>query len=152
VLFERDGDRFQRLQSASAGAWLDEGRVARSTSFGDLDADGDIDMVVCGKGEAIRVLRNDRDGGGWLIVALKDHRPGHDHRGIGARIELRTGATTQTRWLASGVSFMAANQYIAHFGLASGTTTGIVQVTWADGHEQTVENAAAGQSHIVERR
>jgi len=151
VLYERDGDRFRRLQPATAGAWLGDEHLDRSTSFGDLDGDGDVDMVVCGKSQPIRVLRNDRDGGDWLIVALKDTRPGHDHRGIGSKIAAKTASGTQTRWLASGVSFMAANQYIAHFGFAPGTTSVDVTVTWPDGHVQSVDAVPTGAAHTVER-
>ncbi len=151
VLYAREADQFRRLDASSAGAWLDDERCDRGTGFGDLDGDGDVDMVVSGRNQAVRVLRNDRDGGAWLIVRLEDPRPGHEHSGIGAKIKLSAGSAVQHRWIASGVSFFASSAPVAHFGLPAGTREVALEVSWPDGHLQTMERVKVPADLVVQR-
>lgn len=151
LLYAREGDRFRQLQADSAGNWLAEKHSDRSVAFGDLDADGDIDMVVTQLNGPVRVLRNDRDGGNWLIVLLNDARPGRERRGFGSRITLRSAGSVQTRWIVGGTSFLAAHQPIAHFGLEQGVDSVELEVTWPDGHVQSVAGVAPGQHLTIER-
>ncbi len=152
LLYERRGERFERIPpEGTAGEWLAEKHCDRSAAFGDLDGDGDIDVVVGERNAPVRLLRNDRDGGNWLIVALEDRRPGHDHRGLGSRIEARAGDSRQYRWIAGGVGFLSSNQPIAHFGLAPDAAAVDLRVTWSDGYEQTVDGVPTRGTYVVRR-
>jgi hypothetical protein len=151
LLFERAGPRFGRVDAARAGPWLAETHVDRSAAFGDLDGDGDIDMVVGELNGPIRVLRNDAEGH-HLIVELADRRPGVGNRhGLGSRIVVRQGAATQTRWVFSGGSFQAASAPYAHFGLASGGPVQL-EVAWSDGVRQTLKDVRVDRRMVVDRR
>ena len=92
LLFERAGARFERVLPDRAGPWLAEAHVDRSAAFGDLDGDGDVDVVVGERGGPVRVLENDGARGHWLSVALADRRAGVGNRhGLGSRVVLRQG-------------------------------------------------------------
>ena len=150
LLFSRQGARFERLLPETAGAWLAEEHVDRSAVFGDLDGDGDVDMIVAGIDGKLRVLRNDSSGGHWLEVALHDGRKeSKNHRGLGAKLTLRTGSTTQTRWIFSGGSYQAASSTTAHFGLATGSAAAL-EVRWPDGSVQTLKDVAVDRRATVE--
>ena len=84
----------------------------------------------------------------WLSVALSDRR-GNRH-GIGSRIVLRQGTTTQTRWIFGGGSFQSASAPVAHFGLADGAPVAL-EVTWSDGTVQRVEKVTVDRATTVER-
>jgi hypothetical protein len=146
------GARFERVLHERAGAWLGEAHVDRSAAFGDLDADGDVDVVVGERNGPLRLLANDGARGPYLIVELVDRRPrvGNRH-GYGSRITLRQGAARQTRWVFSGGSFQSASAPYAHFGLASPDEVAL-EIAWSDGHVQRLPRVKPGQHLKVERR
>ena len=152
LLFERVGPRFERVDAARAGPWLAETHVDRSAAFGDLDGDGDIDMVVGELNGPVRVIENDGAGGHSLVVELADRRPGAGNRhGLGSRVVLRQGQALQTRWIFSGGSFQAASAAYAHFGLPTAERARI-DVTWSDGARQTVEDVEVDRRVVVDRK
>ncbi len=144
LLFERDGGRFLHVTDPRAGRWLTEAHCDRGAAFGDLDADGDIDVVVSELNAPLRVLRNDANAPGWLIVELEP-------TALGSRIELWAGEARQTRWIYSGGSFVSASAPYAHFGLPPGHSAVDLVVTWPDGVRQRIDGVAADQ-HLVVRR
>ena len=151
LLFERSGARFERAQPDRAGPWLAEAHLDRSAAFGDLDGDGDVDVVVAERGGPVRVLENDGARGLALAVSLLDRRSGVGNRhGLGSKVVLRQGDRVQTRWIVSGGSFQAVSAPVACFGLGGeGAVT--IEVTWPDGTMQKVERAGPG-ALTVERR
>jgi len=152
LLFERTGARFERVDAARAGAWLGETHVDRSAAFGDLDGDGDVDMVVGELNGPLRVIENDGAGAHHLVVELADRRPGVGNRhGLGSRVVLRQGAATQTRWIFSGGSFQAASAAYAHFGLPTADPVRL-EVTWSDGVRQALEDVGVDRRLVVDRR
>jgi hypothetical protein len=151
LLFERAGARFERVDAERAGAWLAEAHVDRSAAFGDLDGDGDIDIVVGERGGPVRVLENDGARGHSLVVELADRRPGIGNRhGLGAKVVLRQGDQVQTRWVFSGGSFQAASAPYAHFGLPSAAEAA-VEITWSDGLRQRLGPVAVDRRLVVAR-
>jgi hypothetical protein len=157
LLFAREGPRFARVGAETAGAWLAEAHRDRTAVFGDLDQDGDIDVVAGELNGPLRVLRNDAisaagGSGNWLIVELRDERPAAKNRRlIGSRIELLAGAARETRWIYGGGPFQSTSAPYAHFAVAGGVQEASLRITWPDGSEERLEKVAL-QQHLVMRR
>jgi len=151
-LFEQRGERWVRVAAEEGGHWLAAAHRDRGAVFGDLDDDGDVDVVVRELGGPLRLLRNDAAAGGWLRVTLSDPRPGiGNRRGLGARVTLRAEGEAQHRWIASGTSYQSASAPEAHFGLGEDAGPFEVEVRWPDGVVQEVSDVAPNQRLEVVR-
>jgi enediyne biosynthesis protein E4 len=133
LLMERRGGRF--LLAESSGSWQREPKVDRSAVFADLDQDGDVDFVIAGLNQPLRVVRNDHDTkDDWLTVVPTDSRQGVGNRhAVGSVVTLRQGERVQRRWLIGGGPFQSNHAPEAYFGLGGATGPIGVEVAFADG-------------------
>src|SRR5207244_9191185 len=112
----RDG-RFEDV-SASAGPGIMAEHVGRGCAFGDLDNDGDIDIVANNLDVVPSLLRN--NGGNrnkWLLVKCIGTRS--NRSAIGTRVRVTAGGRTQTDEVMSGSSYYSQNDLRLHFGLGA---------------------------------
>ncbi len=131
LLFRRSGGRFDRV--LDAGQIFVTPYAGRATAFGDIDGDGDVDVVMLTLNDLVRVFRNDRAQGDVVVVELEG-RPGN-LRGLGSRVELVAGERVQRRWIDGG-SFQSVDAPAAYFGLGRRSVAVSdleLRVAWDDG-------------------
>ena len=126
-----------------AGPGIAEPHSSRGCAFGDFDNDGDVDVLIVNLSEPPSLLRNDVSSSNhWLKIKLVG---AHSNRsGIGARVTVKTGATTQTQELLSQSSFLSCNDSRLHFGLGPATKAE-VRVRWPDGEWQSIGSVPINQ-------
>ena len=68
---------------------------------------------------------------------------------VGAKVELRVGDRTLTRFAKGGGSYLSSGDRRLLFGLGEATQPGRLTVTWPDGTKQQVEGLAADRYHAI---
>ena len=134
--------------SNQAGAALTEMRVSRGAAFGDLDNDGQIDVVIGELDSSPMILRNEGDKTNhWITLELSATKG--SPLAIGARIKVTTGSITQTEEIRSGGSYLSQNDLRVHFGLGKATKVDSIEVRWTNGKTEIIKDVAADKFYAV---
>jgi enediyne biosynthesis protein E4 len=128
--------------AASAGPGFALERVSRTLVAGDIDNDGDLDLLVTNNGESADLLRNDGGNrGNGVVVKLTGTKSNRD--GIGARLRATVGSRTLIRDIKSGSSYLGQNDLRAHFGIGRAPEIERLDVRWPSGHIDRLEHIPA---------
>jgi len=152
-LFRNLGDGTFAEYSSQAGPVFELEEVSRGAAFGDVDNDGDVDIVVHNNAGPLRLLRN--DGGaaaawiGFRVLEVDGVRDAY-----GARVEwLSEEGVPQILRVGSDGSYASSQDPRALFGLGASTNApqGRVLVTWIDGTQESWAGLSTGAYHRLVR-
>ena len=147
-LFENLGDGTYRDVTAGAGPGLGIREVSRGASLGDIDDDGDIDILVTNLNGRPNLLRNDGGHrGNYLMVKTIGTRSNRD--GIGTRIEATAGRLMQVAEVRSGTSYLSHSDMRLHFGLGEARRVATLTLRWPSGTVQELRDIAVNQTLTV---
>jgi hypothetical protein len=147
VIFRNLGDgKFEELIE-QAGPGMTALHSSRGCAFGDIDNDGDLDVLIINLNEPPSLLRNDVTGDHrWLKVKLIGTKS--NRSAIGARVVARYGGQQQVQEVFSQSSYCSSNDRRLHFGLGKAETADL-EVQWLGGARQTFAKLQANQLVII---
>jgi enediyne biosynthesis protein E4 len=127
--------RFEET-SATGGAVFKGTDVGRGAAFGDVDNDGDTDIVVTNNNGRVQLLLNEAAADHhWLQVRLQ--QPSGNRFALGARVGVeRSGRPTLWRRVKTDGSYLSASDIRAHIGLGASAAVDAVVVQWPDGQSE----------------
>jgi hypothetical protein len=155
LVFLNDGAGRFTAVGDGAGPFAIDLEASRGLATGDLDADGDRDVVVTNGNGTVRVYRNDAAvgpggdaAGAWLLVRAVD--PALRRDAIGAVVRVRVGSRWHRRDVRAAASYLSSSDPRAHFGLADATAVDEIVVEWPDGTRESFGGGAVDR--VVEVR
>jgi enediyne biosynthesis protein E4 len=142
-LFENTGKVFRDV-AAQHGPALKRFYAGRGLSVGDLDNDGDSDLLLMNVGEPPVLLRNDGGNGNhWLGIELVGTKSNRD--GVGAKVTVTAGGSRRSKQRLGGTSYCSASDDRLLFGLGTTAKINEVEVRWPSGQITTLENVRSNQ-------
>jgi enediyne biosynthesis protein E4 len=127
-----------------SGSGFASEKVGRTLVAGDIDNDGDLDLLVTNNGGNAELLRNEGGTGNSSVlihlVGTKSTRSA-----AGARVRLTAGGTTQVREVKAGSSYLGQNDLRVHVGLGKAARIDRLDVRWPNGQNEVIEGAAVNQ-------
>jgi enediyne biosynthesis protein E4 len=146
LLLRNESGRFVRV---SPGEIFQKDWAGRGAAFGDLDNDGDIDVVVSNVGQKALVFRN--DGGNhknWIAVRTVGKTSNRD--GIGCRVKVVSAAgLTQSFTISTAAGYLSASDKRLLVGLGGDATAKLVEIHWPSGVVQKFDNVGSGQTLVA---
>lgn len=134
LLIAGDGQGKFRSLATEGGDFTQSLAASRGLAATDLDADGDLDLVVADLADTWRVYRNDapRAGNHWLVV--RPLTAGRD--ALGATVRIEAGGKAQSRLCVAAASYLTSGDPRAHFGLGPHARVERVEVEWPSGRRE----------------
>ena len=143
LFHNRGNNQFAEITQL-VGPSLKVPRVARGAAYGDIDNDGDLDMLVTTNGGPAFLWRN--DGGNanqYLKIRTVGTRSNRD--GIGAVVRLKLPSGTLWQQVKSGSSYCSQSELPLTFGLGKMTEVPSLEVVWPSGSVDRISNVSSNQ-------
>lgn len=147
LLMRNTGRSFVNV-STTAGSAFNIPLAARGAAFGDLDNDGQIDVVVGVLNDAPVILRNQGTDNNWIGVSLLGSKS--NRAGLGSRVVIiDSDDRKQIFDVSTSGSYLSANDARIIAGLGKALRVKAIEVHWPTGRVQTIANPKTKQYLVV---
>ena len=122
--------------------------VGRGAAFGDLDNDGDVDVVIANNNSAANLLiRTGTPNRNWIGFSLEGVQSNQD--AIGSRVVIETDGLKQIKYVSTAGSYLAANDKRLLFGLNNYPTAEKITIDWPSGTSDEFTDLKANQYYQI---
>jgi hypothetical protein len=153
-LFRNTGNGRFTETTGSAGPAFARTDIARGAAFGDVDNDGDVDVVATNNGGVANLLLNQSVESGsrhhWIEISLR--QPAGNRFAFGAWVGVeRAGQPTLWRRVRTDGSYLSASDVRLHFGLGASPAITAVVIQWPDGERERRTGITADRRVVLKR-
>jgi hypothetical protein len=145
LAFRNNGRR--HFDNVSEEWGLDRASVSFGAALGDLDNDGDLDIVVTNFEEPISLYRNRATDGNRVLIRLRGVQGNRDR--FGAVVRLEAGGVRQMRYVTPVRGYLAGTDIRVHFGLGENDKIDRLSVAWPGGGVQEFTNLPTNRFYEI---
>jgi len=148
-VFMNRGDGTFIDKTSEIGGALQEPQVGRGAAFGDIDNDGDIDVVISNNnGQASLLINEGPPKNNWIGLLLEGRLYNLD--AIGARVTVTSSGGSQIATVNPAASYLASNDKRLQFGLGSQTVVNEISIQWPGGGVDRIENIEGNRYYLIQ--
>ncbi|MFT4568476.1 MAG: hypothetical protein ACI9FN_003445, partial [Saprospiraceae bacterium] len=124
---------------------------SNGAAYGDLDQDGDVDLVVNNIDDPAFVFENQaaqkEDKGNFVRVQLIGSKSNID--AIGAKVSIIYGQEIQSQSILSGRGYLSKSENTLHFGLGKNSDIDLIRIVWPDGKIQEINEVTLNSTNVI---
>jgi len=143
--YEYQGDLKFKKSSKEWG--FDFKGYSHGMAYGDLDNDGDLDIVVNNNNDPASIYRNNTNDKNYLRFVFDG--PSGNIDGLNTKVIVTTENKTQYKEFQVCRGFQSSLEYGVHFGIKEGTSIQRIEIIWPDGNKQEVKKYKLGKLNRV---
>lgn len=142
------GDNNLKFEDKS-GIWIKNDQyVSGATAYGDLDNDGDLDLVINNiNDEAALYINQTNEKANYLKIKFDYNNP--NKFGVGTKVFSYHNEILQYKELYAVRGFQSSSEPMIHFGYADIKTVDSLKIIWPDKTVQVIENLAVNQTLTI---
>jgi hypothetical protein len=150
LFLNKGNNRFEDV-AVQVGGDFATPKVGRGAAFGDIDNDGDLDVLITTNHGPAYLYRNDQQSGNrsarFRLIGTQSNRDG-----IGAVVRAWYGGATSSRTVKSGSSYLSQSELPVTFGLGRHESVERVVINWPSGRVEEYKNVRSGRYDVTEGR
>jgi hypothetical protein len=140
----------QTFDEVSGLSGLNDGPMQsrRGVAFGDINNDGNVDMVIFNVGSPPSLFLDDTKNSNHRVL-FKLTSTKSNRGAVGARVTVTSASRSQMQEVKAGSGYLSTNDPRLHFGLATDSVMDKVEIRWPNGNVEVLKNVLADAIYTV---